>query len=297
MKLLVAGSRGQLGSKVIELANSQPGLEVTALDHRALDVTREEDVHRVVGKVQPDWIINCTAYNDVEKAESEHVPSYLLNDIAVGYLADAALAGGARLLHVSTDYVFSGDFGDSPPRPYRESDPPAPRSAYGKSKLAGEKRLAEHTVRSTVLRTSWLYGGPGKNFLSTMITVGEKAQKAGRPVKVVSDQESSPTDAWSLAAQIFRLLSEEVSGLFHASCVGCVSRFDFVSAIYEVAGMDVPLEPANLADFPAKASRPHYSVLENKRLEDLGLNVMPPWKDGLERAWENIQARRREAGE
>jgi len=292
MKLLVAGSRGQLGSKVVELGQSQPGLEVTALDRNALDVTRQRQVREVVKKVQPDWVINCTAYNDVEKAESEHDQVQLVNDFAVGYLADACLAGGARLVHVSTDYVFSGDFGGSPPRPYRETDPPAPLGAYGRSKLAGEERLEAHAVRSIVLRTSWVYGGPGKNFVETMIATGEAARKSGRPVRVVYDQESSPTDAWSLAAQILRLLSEDVSGIFHASCVGGVSRFDFVRAVYEVAGMNVQLEPVRLADFPSKVRRPHYSVLENKRLEDLGLNVMPPWKDGLLSAWQRIQARR-----
>jgi dTDP-4-dehydrorhamnose reductase len=262
MKLLVAGSRGQLGSKVVELAQGRPGWDVTALDHTALDVTREADVHKAVRQAQPDWVINCTAYNDVEKAESDSDQVHLVNDVAVGYLADAALAGGARLVHVSTDYVFSGDFSGSPPRPYRETDPTAPLGAYGRSKLAGEERLTAHPVGSIVLRTSWVYGGPGKNFVETMIAAGEDAGKAGRSVRVVYDQESTPTDAWSLATQVLRLLSE------------------------------VRVEPVRLEEFPSKARRPHYSVLENKRLDDLGINVMPPWKDGLRQAWRRIQARR-----
>jgi dTDP-4-dehydrorhamnose reductase len=292
MKLLVAGSRGQLGSKVVELAQGRPGWDVTALDHTALDVTREADVHKAVRQAQPDWVINCTAYNDVEKAESDSDQVHLVNDVAVGYLADAALAGGARLVHVSTDYVFSGDFSGSPPRPYRETDPTAPLGAYGRSKLAGEERLTAHPVGSIVLRTSWVYGGPGKNFVETMIAAGEDAGKAGRSVRVVYDQESTPTDAWSLATQVLRLLSEDVSGIFHASSVGAVSRFDFVTAIYELTGTKVRVEPVRLEEFPSKARRPHYSVLENKRLDDLGINVMPPWKDGLRQAWRRIQARR-----
>ena len=288
MKVLVTGSRGQLGSKVAELLSHEAGCETVATDHQSLDVTREADIRAAVQAHRPDWIVNCTAYNDVEKAEDEPEKAFLLNDAAVGFLAGATAACGARLVHVSTDYVFSGDFGSLARRPYREDDAPAPLSVYGASKLAGERRLLSHEARSLILRTSWLYGGPGKNFLHSILRVGEEAKRAGRPVRVVSDQIGTPTDAWSLAAQIHRLLREDLSGLFHASAGGETSWFELTRQIYRLAGLEVAVEPIRMSDYPSKARRPPYSVLENRRLEQLGLAVLPPWREGLEQAWRRI---------
>ena len=150
-------------------------------------------MREAVRAVGPSWIINCAAFTDVERAESEPEAARRLNDVAVGHLADAALDAGARLMHFSTDYVFSGDFRGASPRPYVEEDPPEPINAYGASKLAGERRLERHPVRSTVLRTSWLYGGPGKSFLHAILRRGEEALSRGEPLRVVDDIDSAPT--------------------------------------------------------------------------------------------------------
>ena len=289
MRIVVLGSRGQLGSKVVEALSSRPGLAVTGTDRSRLDVTDSRALEDALRDLRPEWVVNCTAYTDVEKAEAEPEKAYLLNDAAVGHIADAALGCGARVLHVSTDYVFSGDFGGAPPRPYHEGDAPAPLCVYAASKLAGERRLAAHEVHSTVLRTSWLYGGPGKNFLHTMLRVGSEALRAGRPVRVVADQRGTPTDAWSLAAQIGHVIHAGAEGLFHAASVGEATWFDFTREIFSHAGLAVRLEPIGMADYPARARRPTYSVLENRKLNELRLCVMPPWKEGLARAWKHIE--------
>ncbi|HVR74117.1 MAG TPA: dTDP-4-dehydrorhamnose reductase [Planctomycetota bacterium] len=289
MRIVVLGSRGQLGSKVVEALSAEPGLEVTGTDRGRLDVTDPGALEAGLRDLRPEWVINCTAYTDVEKAETEPEKAYLVNDAAVGFIADAALKCGARVLHVSTDYVFSGEFGGAPPRPYLEEDAPGPLCVYAASKLAGERRLSGHGVHSSVLRTSWLYGGPGKTFLHTMLRVGSEALRAGRPVRVVADQRGTPTDAWSLAAQIRRVVLAGARGLFHAASVGEATWFDFTREIFTHAGLEVRLEPIGTADYPTRARRPPYSVLENRKLDELGLNVMPPWKEGLARAWQRIK--------
>jgi len=273
-----------------EVLERTSGVRVRALDRSALDVTRPDDVRAAVREARPDWVINCSAYNDVERAEVEPEQAFLVNDSAVGYLADAAEEFGARLVHVSTDYVFSGDFGGAAPRPYREDDSPAPLNAYGASKLAGERRLKAHGCRSIILRTSWLYGGRGGNFVTTMLDLGERARRTGEAVRVVRDQVGVPTDAWSLAAQIERLIREDVEGLFHAAAVGGVSRLDLVKSIYRLAKIEVALEPVRLEDFASRARRPHYSVLENRRLDALGLSLMLPWQEGLEKVWPHLRS-------
>ncbi|MBI4600353.1 MAG: dTDP-4-dehydrorhamnose reductase [Planctomycetes bacterium] len=289
MKVLVTGTGGQLGSKLAGLLGRDPRFDVTGTDRRSLDVTDRTRVLEAARALRPAWIVNCTAYNDVERAEEEPDRAFLVNDAAVGHLADAAAACGARLLHVSTDYVFSGEPGGEaggvPRRPYHEGDAPGPLSAYGRSKLAGEERLRAHGVPWVVLRTSWLYGGPGRNFLHTMLRVADEARRGGRPVRVVSDQIGTPTDAWSLAAQARRVLLEGASGLFHASCEGAASWWDFAGAIFRLAGLGVGVEPIRLEAYPAKARRPRWSVLEKRRLTSLGIHVLPHWTQGLEAAW------------
>src|SRR2546426_3264332 len=288
MKVLVSGSRGQLGSKVLETLREEARLEARGMGQAELDITREEAVHGALKAFRPAWIVNCAAYTDVEKAESEPERAYRVNSTALKYLADAARESDARLLHVSTDYVFSGLFQGSAPRPYHEDDPTGPLNVYGASKLAGEICLQGHPARSTTLRTSWLYGGPGRNFLHTMLRLGKEHSLAQRPLRVVVDQRGTPTDAWSLAAQIRRLLFEEVDGLLHASSQGETTWLEFAREIFRRAGLSVPLEPITSAEYAAKARRPLYSVLQNRRLDQLGLSVLPDWKEGLRKAWERL---------
>jgi len=284
MKLLVTGSQGQLGSRIVEALRAQAAHDVVALPRESLDITDREAVLEAVGASRPDWILNCAAYTDVERAESERAEAFRLNAEAVGLLADAAERHGARLLHPSTDYVFSGDFEDEAPRPYHEEDAPAPLSVYGASKLAGEMRLRGHGVRSLIVRTSWLYGGPGRNFLSTMLRLGREAEASKKPVRVVGDQRGSPTDAPSLARQIIRLVEAGAEGLVHASAHGEATWHELAAEIFVRAGLHPELERITTAEYPSRARRPPYSVLENRKLRGLGLDILPPWKEGLERA-------------
>ena len=286
MKLLVTGSGGQLGSRIVEALHAGGAHDVVALPRESLDMTSREAVLEAVGAARPDWILNCAAYTDVERAETERAEAFRLNDEAVGILADAAEIHGARVLHPSTDYVFSGDFGGGPPRPYHEDDAPAPLSVYGMSKLAGEIRLRGHRVRSLVVRTSWLYGGPGRTFLSTMLRLGREAEASGKPVRVVGDQRGSPTDAPSLARQIIRLIEAGVEGLVHASAHGEATWHELAAEIFARAGLHPALERITSAEYPTRARRPPYSVLENRHLGRLGLDIRPGWKEGLERALE-----------
>ena len=296
LRVLITGSRGQLGSKLTQALSLDARFEAHPTDRQTLDVTNARSVLEAARATRPSWIVNCTAYNDVERAEVEPEKALQLNDEAVGNLADAAADVGASVLHVSTDYVFSGDFGVEKPRPYDENDAPAPLSKYGASKLAGERRLLGHGVGAAVLRTSWLYGGPGRNFLHTIVRVGREAAASGRPVRVVHDQVGTPTDAWSLAAAVQRVLLEEPRGLFHASCQGESTWYDFTREIYRRARLEVAVEPIRRADYPGKAKRPAYSVLDNRRLRELGADVFPPWAEGLERAWRFIEPTLEPAG-
>lgn len=290
MRVLVTGSCGQLGSKVVETLREDARLEVRGTSRAELDITKGDEVQRVVKAFRPTWIVNCAAYTEVEKAESEPERAYLLNSTAVRHLADAGRENGSRLLHLSTDYVFSGLFPASAPRPYHEEDAAGPLSVYGASKLAGEICLQNHPVRATILRTSWLYGGPGRNFLHTMLRLGKERSLAREPLRVVDDQRGTPTDAWSLAAQVRRLLFEEVGGVLHASSEGETSWFGFAEEIFRIAEVSVRLEPITSAQYPARARRPAYSVLENRRLNGLAMGVLPDWKVGLRKAWERLAA-------
>src|SRR5262245_40837056 len=175
MKVLVVGAKGQLGQKLIALLERDHRFDVASTDRAAMDVADAGQVRTVVRHHQPDWVVNCTAYNDLEGAELDPGAAARVNDVGVGNLADAALACRARLVHISTDYVFSG--GDDPSRwrPFHEGDVPDAQCAYAASKRAGEERLERHGVEHAILRTSWLYGGTGRNFLSTMLTLGARA--------------------------------------------------------------------------------------------------------------------------
>lgn len=283
MKVLLTGARGQLGSSLSALLAGKQGVELTATDRGTLDVTNREAVLARVRAVRPDWIINATAYTDVERAESEAERAFLVNDVATGHLADAAYEVRSRLLHVSTDYVFSGRF-EGPPRPYVEEDVPEPLNVYGASKLAGEIRLSQHPARSLVVRTSWLFGGAGKSFLSTMLRVGRSAMDQKKPVRVVNDQWGTPTEVGSFSGQLVRLLGEDLAGLVHAPCSGATTWYQFACAIFEAAGLAVEVQPITTAEYPTKARRPAYSVLDARRLRTASLHVLPDWREGLRRA-------------
>ncbi len=284
MRVLVTGSRGQLGTRLLEVLGEDARHEVRGADLPEFDLTSQGDVAAALEGFRPDWVVNCAAFTDVERAELEPEAAYRVNATAVRRLGEACSRARARLLHVSTDYVFSGFFPGSSARPYAETAEPGPINVYGASKLAGELQLDLEGADWLVVRTSWLYGGPTRNFFDAIIERGRKAREGGPPLRVVDDQIGTPTDAWSLARQVRRLLSEDVRGVVHAACSGEASWYAFARAILGALGIDVAIEPIPTSAYPARARRPAYSALENRRLKELGLCVLPHWEEGLREA-------------
>lgn len=259
MKVLLTGSAGQVGRAMC--AGAPPGVLLRACDVDELDITDPAAVTASVAADPPDWIVNAAAYTAVDRAEGDRAVALLLNATAVGHLAAAASAVGARLLHISTDFVFDGQAST----PYVPEATTAPLGVYGETKLAGERKASAGNPQSLIVRTSWVYTTRGANFVHTMLRL-----MASRPeVRVVCDQVGSPTSATSLAATLWRLIERAApAGTWHHSDAGVASWYDFAVAIQEEAlarGLlreAVPVLPIRSADFPTAARRPSYSVLD-----------------------------------
>ena len=268
MRVLLTGAGGQVGRALALLAPD--GVRLQPLTHAQLDVTSAEAVARTVAELRPEAIINAAAYTAVERAEDEPERAQAVNGAGPAHLARAARAAGARLVHISTDFVFDG----AASVPYTPQAPTHPLNVYGRSKRAGEEQvLALWPERSLVLRTSWVYAPWGANFLQTML----RLMRAGQTVRVVADQVGTPTSARSLAAAIWKILARpELSGLHHWSDAGVASWYDFAVAIAEEARRGGLLEqeasvtPIRSAEYPSRARRPPYSVLDTHSLAALG---------------------------
>ena len=285
MNVLVTGSNGQLGTELRRLAldsphhfiftdiNSLPGVETVYLDisdRASIDIIAESE--------KVDIIVNCAAYTDVERAESEIDMAMLLNHQAVENLAGAAASRDAALIHISTDYVFSGEGN----LPIREDAVPAPKGVYGSTKLAGEKALQKSACRSVIVRTSWLYSPYGRNFVKTMRSL----MRSGRELKVVYDQLGCPTYAADLADALMHIIHGpriEGNTIYHYSDEGVVSWYDFAQAIRELSGYDCRVVPCLTGEYPTKARRPHYSVLDKSGIKRAYRLEIPYWRDSLAR--------------
>lgn len=285
MNVLVTGSNGQLGTELRRLAldsphhfiftdiNSLPGVETVYLDisdRASIDIIAESE--------KVDIIVNCAAYTDVERAESEIDMAMLLNHQAVENLAGAAASRDAALIHISTDYVFSGEGN----LPIREDAVPAPKGVYGSTKLAGEKALQKSACRSVIVRTSWLYSPYGRNFVKTMRSL----MRSGRELKVVYDQLGCPTYAADLADALMHIIHGpriEGNTIYHYSDEGVVSWYDFAQAIRELSGYDCRVVPCLTGEYPTKARRPHYSVLDKSAIKRAYRLEIPYWRDALAR--------------
>ncbi|WP_293882579.1 dTDP-4-dehydrorhamnose reductase [Sphingomonas sp.] len=274
MKALIVGSKGQLGSALVATAPADVALFAYASD--TLDITDAAGVMAAVQVAQPDVIINAAAYTAVDKAESEERKAFAVNATAVGTLADAARSVGARFVHVSTDFVFDGMAGV----PYAPTAATNPVSAYGRTKLAGEALAGSDAL---VMRTGWVYGPQGGNFVRTMLRL-----MAERPeVRVVADQIGTPTYAPGLAGALWKLARQAVQGIHHYSDAGAASWYDFAVAIQEEAlalallKKAVPVIPIGTADFPTPARRPHYSVLDKGTTFAALGSPSPHWRTSL----------------
>lgn len=275
MKILVTGSKGQLGSSLRRVFDNDPAIDATYADHDTLDITDRDAVYRFLGDNKFDIVVNCAAYTAVDKAESDEILASALNTGAVGNLAEAAVKNGTRVIHISTDYVFSGQGC----RPYEENDEPYPQSIYGRTKLEGEALLTSFCQNALIIRTAWLYSEFGGNFVKTMLRLAETRPE----INVVADQIGTPTYAGDLAEAIHRIVSsgEWKPGIYHFTDEGVASWYDFTKAIFEIAGRDVKVNPIKTSEYPTQANRPLYSVLSKKKIKKaFGLEI-PYWRDSL----------------
>jgi dTDP-4-dehydrorhamnose reductase len=276
MRILVTGAAGMLGHDVLR-AGERGGHELIAIDLPELDITDADAVGAFFARERPEASINCAAWTDVDGAESKRELARAVNATGAGNLARAAAQIGTPLLHISTDYVFDGAAprdAAGRERPYVESDPTGPRSVYGETKLAGEREVLAASPAHTIVRTAWLYGLDGGNFVDTMLRLAGEREA----VQVVTDQVGSPTWSGHLAPAILGLLEREVRGLVHLTGAGAVSWNGFAGEIFRQAEVDCRVEPASSEQMARPAPRPAYSVLESERDDVL---PMPPWQDGL----------------
>lgn len=288
-KILVTGANGQLGKCLRREFAADPEIEAVFTDVAELDITDRKAVYvyfysnKCLGKEKFDYLINCAAYTAVDKAESDELAASRLNNEAVGILARNAVDNDVRVIHISTDYVFSGkNF-----RPYDENDAPYPHSIYGRTKLEGEGILSSICRDYMIIRTSWLYSEYGRNFVKTMLS---KADEEGE-LNVVFDQIGSPTYAGDLAAMIHHVVSGEVwkPGVFHFSNEGITSWYDFAKAIFRLAGKDKKVNPIYTSQYPTPARRPQYSVLSKKKIKNTFGVEIPYWVDSLRKCITNLQ--------
>jgi dTDP-4-dehydrorhamnose reductase len=270
MRLLVLGSGGMLGRAVVADAR-RLGHDVVALTHADLDVTDADHVTRVVTAAEPRAVVNCTGFTDVDGAESDEGRALRVNGDGAGNVARGAAEASARVVHVSTDYVFDG----SKREPWLESDPVAPLQAYGRTKLAGERAVADANPEHAIVRAAWLFGAGGPNFVATMLRLAAERDE----VTVVTDQRGSPTWTGHLAAALVEVAEREGDvGLFHAGGNGECSWSEFAVEIFDRARMRRRVVPTTSERFARPARRPAYSVLGTEREPGI---VLPPWQDGL----------------
>lgn len=281
-KILVTGANGQLGNEIRSLADKYPSYLFVFTDLDTLDLTNKEEVSHFIGKNNFAYIINCAAYTAVDKAEEDAENAYRINRDAVSYLARAAQESGAKVIHVSTDYVFDG----MGKRPYKENDATNPQSVYGESKLQGEKILRELCPESIVIRTAWLYSTFGNNFVKTMLRLGRERDT----LSVVADQTGTPTYAGDLAQAILDIIvwvetKENLPvGIFHYSNLGETTWYDFTRKIHKMAGIETcEVKPVTTAEYPTKAKRPQYSVLDKHKIQQTFQLQIPDWKDSLKK--------------
>jgi dTDP-4-dehydrorhamnose reductase len=270
MRLLVTGAAGMLGHDVIAAAE-RAGHDVIPLSRAQLDVRDRAAVRAAVASVRPDVVVNCAAWTDVDGAEAEEEAATAINGAGAGNVAAAAADAGAFLVHVSTDYVFDGTSG----APYVESSPTSPLNAYGRSKLAGEAAVAAAAPgRHAIVRTSWLFGRAGRNFVATMLGLARERDE----LTVVDDQVGCPTFTGHLAPALLAVAQSRRTGIVHVAGSGSCSWWDLARATFQGTGHEVRLHPGRTQDLGRPAPRPAWSVLASERAD---APVLPAWQDGL----------------
>lgn len=276
--VLVTGAQGQLGKDLVDLLKVS-GYSVFAMGRPELDIINEEKVNNIVSTIKPEVIVHCAAFTQVDKAELEPDTAFLINAMGTRNIAIAAERYQSKLIYISTDYVFDGCTNS----PYHEFSPTSPINIYGSSKLAGEKMIHDFHSRFFIVRTSWVFGAIGNNFVKTMLKISKEKEQ----IMVVNDQFGSPTYTVDLSNCILRLMETNKYGIYHVSNAGSCSWFEFAKEIFKQTNHSINLEPCTTDEFPSLATRPKYSVLNHMGLRINGFEPMPHWKNALERFLQN----------
>mgnify|MGYP000960752476 CR=1 FL=1 len=279
MKILVTGAKGQLGFDVVRELNAR-GAEAVGADVGDFDITNRAETLRFIGRVKPEAVIHCAAYTAVDKAEDEPFLCAAVNFEGTLNVADACERAGAKLLVIGTDYVFGGEGGE----PLETSAPKHPLNVYGKTKLMSEFAAAGRCSRCFIVRTSWVFGRNGGNFVKTMLRLGAEKES----ITVVSDQVGSPTYTADLARLLCDIAETDRYGVYHAANEGFCSWAEFAAEIMKCAGLRARIVPIPSAEYKTKALRPLNSRLSKRSLDDAGFRRLPPWPDALGRFLEEM---------
>lgn len=281
MKFVVTGVQGQLGYDLVKQLQGS-NHEVYGTDRSVLDISDESAVHAYIEKINPDAILHSAAYTNVDKAEEDQEAAYAVNALGAKYLAQAASKVGAKMVYVSTDYVFHGNATE----PYEVDQALDPLGVYGETKLAGEEFVKQNLDKYFIVRTAWVYGINGNNFVKTMLRLGAERDEVG----VVHDQIGSPTYTVDLAAFMIELVQSDKYGIYHATNEGVCSWYDFAVEIFKQAAMDVKVNPLTSDQFPRPAARPAYSVLSKKKIVEQGFTPLRDWKAALAAYMQELKA-------
>jgi dTDP-4-dehydrorhamnose reductase len=273
MRVLIVGAGGQLGRDLLRVF--QADSTVIGLTHSQLNIVEGEAVRLAMRDARPDLVLNAAAYTDVEKAEEDERTAFHVNANGAQRIAEASAAIEVPVVYFSTDFVFDG----TKREPYTPEDQTSPQSVYARSKRRGEENTRWNNPQSFVIRTAWLYGPGGNNFVEKIL----KAAKSRPSLRVVNDEVGSPTYTRDLATATRALVKTKAYGIYHSVNAGSCSRYEFAQAIVKGAGLETPIEPCSASEYPSKAARPAYSVLSNEKLESSSGIVMPDWRDGLAR--------------
>jgi len=289
MNILVTGAKGQVGCELQYLAAQYPQFQFTFVDIDDLDITNQDAVNQFFDKQSFNYCINCAAYTAVDKAESNAAIAEAVNVTGPKYLAEACLKHKAKLIQISTDYVYH----NKQNTPFKETDTTNPQSVYAVTKLAGDTVVQEMLSTSIVIRTSWVYSSFGHNFVKTMMRLGKEREE----LRVIFDQIGTPTYARDLADAILTIIDKvekelistaALSGIYHYSNEGVTSWYDFAKAIFEESKINIKLLPINTEGYPTPAERPSYSVMDKSKIKETFKIEIPYWKDSLRKCLEKI---------
>lgn len=278
MKIIVTGSEGQLGREILRQFDKSY-YDITAVDLKELNITVLDEVVAMVREIHPDLVINCAAYTNVDACETDFDNAFKVNAIGPRNLSIASKEVNVKIVHISTDYVFGGKgvLTDNGIRPYVEYDSTYPNTAYGRTKLEGENFVRLFNNKHYIIRTAWLYG-EGKNFVRTMLELSQKNDQ----LKVVHDQRGTPTSTEELTGMIKHLIDTDNYGLFHGTCEGQCTWYEFTKEIFRQKGIATEVIPCTTQEYPRPAPRPEYSVLENYMLKMTSKFMFKEWQQALE---------------